>query len=140
MPTTTNKKNQISEETAMSFIPKHQLQVVSTMGTGGGAILENLVPELQAIPTRPQKVDRNGQQTVYAHFFFAGCDWFILDYNKKYDEFCGFAIINHDYQMAELGYIPADYFRNEGRVELDFHWQTKTLDEAKAALAPDYWS
>ena len=41
---------------------------------------------------------------VYLHFFIAGCDWYIVEYDG-HDLFFGFAILNQDYQNAEWGYI-----------------------------------
>jgi hypothetical protein len=41
---------------------------------------------------------------IYLHFFIAGCDWYIAEYDES-DLFFGFAILNSDYQNAEWGYI-----------------------------------
>ena len=42
---------------------------------------------------------------IYLHFFIAGCDWYIAEYDGN-DLFWGFAILHEDYFNAEWGYIP----------------------------------
>jgi hypothetical protein len=44
------------------------------------------------------------EKLIYLHFFIAGCDWYIAEYDGE-DLFWGFAILNEDYEMAEWGYI-----------------------------------
>lgn len=41
---------------------------------------------------------------IYLHFFIAGSDWFIAEYDGD-DLFWGYAILNGDYINAEWGYI-----------------------------------
>ena len=41
---------------------------------------------------------------IYLHFFIAGCDWFVCEYDGQ-DIFFGFACLNGDLEMAEWGYI-----------------------------------
>jgi len=41
---------------------------------------------------------------IHLHFFIAGCDWFICEYDGE-DLFFGFVIFIGDYQNAEWGYI-----------------------------------
>jgi hypothetical protein len=41
---------------------------------------------------------------IYLHFFLAGCDWYIVEYDGE-DLFWGYAILNGDYDNAEWGYI-----------------------------------
>jgi len=66
------------------------------------------------IPTKKRlnKIPRLGEtekislndKLIYLHFFVAGCDWYIAEYDGN-DTFFGFAIINSDQQNAEWGYI-----------------------------------
>ena len=44
------------------------------------------------------------EKLVYLHFFMAGCDWYVAEYDGD-DLFWGFAVLNNDYQNAEWGYI-----------------------------------
>jgi hypothetical protein len=51
-----------------------------------------------------------GDQIIYLHFFVAGCDWYITEYDGD-DLFFGFAILNDDTQSAEWGLIPFSELR-----------------------------
>ena len=44
------------------------------------------------------------EKIVHLHFFIAGCDWYITEFDGS-DIFFGYAILNNDYQMAEWGYF-----------------------------------
>ena len=44
------------------------------------------------------------EKLVYLHFFIAGCDWFICEFDQE-DTFFGFCILNNDLEMAEWGYV-----------------------------------
>jgi hypothetical protein len=41
---------------------------------------------------------------IHLHFFIAGCDWYVAEYDGN-DLFFGFAILNNDLEMAEWGYV-----------------------------------
>ena len=57
---------------------------------------------------------------VHLHFFIAGCDWYIVEYDGA-DIFFGYAILHNDYQMAEWGYISFNELKsiNIGGIEID---------------------
>jgi hypothetical protein len=71
---------------------------------------------------------------VYLHFFIAGCDWFITEYDG-HDLFFGFAILNQDYQNAEWGYVSFSELKAikvkwlEIDCELDWIWQIRPASE-----------
>jgi hypothetical protein len=44
------------------------------------------------------------EKLIYLHFFIAGCDWYVVEYDGE-DLFFGFAILNHDLECAEWGYV-----------------------------------
>ena len=60
--------------------------------------------QLSKIPKLYSQDDKGGDIKIYMHFFLAGCDWFISEYDGD-DIFFGFAILNRDYHNAEWGYI-----------------------------------
>jgi hypothetical protein len=91
--------------------------------------------------------------TVHAHYFVAGCDWLVTEYDPSDDLTFGWCCLNGDRQNAELGYtsltemeeveIPLTLQLGDGRevgfgvtgVEWDDHWPTGlTLTEAIALL------
>lgn len=45
-----------------------------------------------------------GEKVIYLHFFVAGSDWFIAEYDGE-DTFFGFACLNGLKEFAEWGYI-----------------------------------
>ena len=57
------------------------------------------IPKLYKTENTPLK-----DKLIYLHFFIAGCDWYIAEYDGE-DLFWGFAILNNDYAMAEWGHI-----------------------------------
>ena len=123
------------------FMPKHQQRVVSDMGEERESILGDVEAMLAKIP---RSQENNDDPIVFAHYFYGQSDWFVLEYlpdreNSDYDRFFGFAILNGDSQMAELGYMPVAEFANSNRVELDFYWKPKPLSEAKSNADPEMW-
>jgi hypothetical protein len=57
------------------------------------------IPKLYETENTPLK-----DKLIYLHFFIAGCDWYIAEYDGE-DLFWGFAVLNNDYAMAEWGYV-----------------------------------
>ncbi len=41
---------------------------------------------------------------IYLHFFIGGSDWYVSEYDGL-DTFCGYVVLNGDYQCAEWGYF-----------------------------------
>ena len=70
------------------------------------------------------------QKQIHLHFFIAGCDWYIAEYDGN-DLFWGFAILNNDYQNAEWGYISFRELKSlrlnwvEVDCELEAFWEVK---------------
>lgn len=68
----------------------------------------------------------NATTIVQGHFFVAGCDWFVTEYDPVDRLFFGFAILNGDYQMAEWGYISLTELEELNvsfmQVDYDKHW------------------
>lgn len=92
-----------------------------------------LEKELEEIP------DDYRSETVYAHFFFAGCDWFVLSWDRETELVFCYVILNGDVQMSEPGDVRLPDLVNDGRIELDFYWEKKTLAQAKYDKYPDYF-
>ena len=42
------------------------------------------------------------EKIIHMHFFLAGCDWYIAEYDGD-DLFWGYVILNNDYRFAEWG-------------------------------------
>lgn len=59
---------------------------------------------------------------IHAHFFIAGCDWYIAEYDGQ-DLFFGFVILNGDLINSEWGYISFSEMKSirvTGFLEVDF--------------------
>ncbi len=78
---------------------------------------------------------------IHAHFFVAGFDWWIAEYNGD-DIFWGFVNLNDD-QCAECGYISYDQLKSIGQngrlplmVEYDEYWKPKPFREIQWRKQP----
>ena len=73
---------------------------------------------------------------IYLHFFIAGCDWYIAEYDGE-DLFWGYAILNNDHQNAEWGYISFNELKKlklkwlEVDCETEDIWQARKSSEIK---------
>ena len=112
------------------FMPKCQQTILMKQNSEElDGVLKDLEKQLAAIPRKAQ--DKSGkEQIVHAHYFYGSSDWFILDYDKSRNAFFSFGILNGDDQMAEFVYTSVDEITENGKVELDFYWRTKPLQEA----------
>jgi len=103
-------------------MPTHQLLLM----VGNDEMYHELIrinKELGNIPTK----DQNSEDAIaYAHYFYGGSDWYILD-RDGYETFFGYAILNNDVQMSEYGRVGVDEIVNNGKVELDFYFTPKSL-------------
>lgn len=87
--------------------------------------------QLQQLP-KLYTNDQNGvslQDTViHMHFFLAGCDWYIAEFDGE-DLFWGFAVLNNDLQNAEWGYISLSELKSievHGlHIDRDLHWKVR---------------
>jgi hypothetical protein len=76
---------------------------------------------------------------IYMHFFCGGCDWYIVEYDRK-DTFYGFTILHDNLWNADWGYISFKKLRNfrsfgfETDRELDFKpVQANTIERIRRA-------
>jgi len=83
--------------------------------------------ETELIPLR--------DKLIHLHFFIAGCDWYISEYDGA-DLFWGYAILNNDHDCAEWGYISFGELMGikiggwlEIDCELEEIWQVKKASE-----------
>lgn len=91
------------------------------------------------------------EATVYAHYFLGANDWLVTEYDPDTDVAFGWACLNGDRDMAELGYTSLTELEDVqvpvkvglGRqtrvgwyahIEYDEHWRQMTLREAIALL------
>lgn len=126
------------------FMPRHQQKIVLHPDSYEEFqdVIDRLEQEISAIPENPQeplhdKGSIHDRYKVFAHFFYGGCDWFILDWDRERNVVYCYAILNEDTQMSEFGYTYLPEITEDGRVELDFYWTPCTLAEALYHKYPD---
>lgn len=121
------------------LMPKHQQKFLMQQNSEElDQVLLDLETSLSKIPTKQQSGTIENQ-TVFAHYFVGGSDWYVLDYNKGRNEFFGYVILNGDTQMAETGYFSANELVEDGRVELDFYFSTGKLIDILVKAYPSYY-
>ena len=88
--------------------------------------------ETEHIPTEDKVVE--------LHFFMAGCDWYIVEYDGI-DQFFGFVILNGDLGCAEWGYISFAELKELSygflEVDNDLHWKVRpavAVDNIRKAM------
>lgn len=114
------------------FMPLHQQRIVASSDEFK-EVIERLDREINQIP------NRNEKNIVYAHFFYAGCDWFIKEWDREENLLFGYAILNQDLEMSEYGYIELSDLVEDGRVELDFYWEPCSMEKALYDKYPSYF-
>jgi hypothetical protein len=114
------------------FMPLVQRRIVSGSDEYEETI-ERLEKELEEIPVNCQS------GTVYAHFFYGGSDWFVLSRDRENETVFCYVILNGDVEMSELGDVWLPDLINDGRIELDFYWDKKSLAQAKYERYPEYF-
>jgi len=88
------------------------------------------IPRLYETENIPPK-----DKLIHLHFFIGGCDWYIAEFDGV-DIFWGFAVLNHDFQNAEWGYISFSELKSvkvggwlEVDCELEELWQVRKASE-----------
>ena len=114
------------------FMPLMQQRII-TGSNEFEEVIERLDKELEEIPADFQS------KTVYAHFFYGGCDWFVLSWDRENEIIFCYVILNGDVEMSELGDVWLPELVNNFRIELDFYWEKTSLAQAKYEKYPDYF-
>ncbi|MCK5277041.1 MAG: strawberry notch C-terminal domain-containing protein, partial [Cyclobacteriaceae bacterium] len=71
---------------------------------------------------------------VKLRYWVGNTDFYITEWDGK-DEVFGYVVLNGDYQNAELGYNSLEYIKSLSinawtKIEMDFFWNEKTINEA----------
>jgi hypothetical protein len=85
------------------------------------------------------------EKLIHLHFFIGSCDWYVAEYDGE-DIFWGFAILNHDFQNAEWGYISLSELKSikvdgwlEIDCELDEFWKVRKASEIEKIRKAHGW-
>ena len=119
------------------FIGRGQLSAMNAASRGEeGAFFQEKRAEMKNIfATMPRTYDTDGQggkAVAYLHYFKGGSDWYITELDRAPEQLqaFGYAILNGDKEMAELGYISIKELIANG-VELDLYYTPQTLNEIR---------
>ena len=82
-------------------------------------------------------------KTIHLHFFLAGCDWYVCEYDGG-ELFFGFACLNGDLEMAEWGFISfsdlkALKINGVYEVEHDEYWKAIPAREVRLICEAQGW-
>jgi hypothetical protein len=97
--------------------------------------LIDLQREIERMPATYAQDGKGDNAIAALHYFNAGSDWYILekDVDGGIQQAFGYAILNGDFENAELGYISIAELVAHG-VELDLHFKPRTLAAIKYQL------
>lgn len=112
---------------ALVFVPTSQVAAAKSWEYNDAKTRIN-----EAAASIPNYGGGTDDKTVYFHYFRGGSDYFVMetDFNSDYTNIFGYAILNGDYQNAELGSESLDNLKKY--FELDFYFEPKPLKEALA--------
>ena len=94
-------------------------------------------PNLDELKKLPGLYETEGtllkEKLVREHFFLAGCDWWICEFDGD-DLFFGYAVLNGDEENGEWGYVSFHELKSLKippglEVDRDLHWRPKPAGE-----------
>ena len=123
--------NKITHPRILALVPTFQQSTLRGMEINDyNEVIQSITELVEDLPDSANAdYDESRNNLVALHYFYAGSDWWIKDWNPKYKEFFGYVCLNDDTEMAEYGYINVEELVNNGKVELDFYWTPKTFKE-----------
>jgi len=126
-------------EKIKSFLPDGEYQTIrdAMQGEEKQFFIDKVAEIAGIIDTMPQVYGQDGKgddAIIYLHYFRGGSDWYITEKDSDPDgegqtQAFGYAILNGDKEMAEMGYIIVELVK--AGVELDLHWTQTTLGSVK---------
>lgn len=121
-----------------SFMAPAQLQTlrVGCDGEEGAYFMEKLIEfdeRVSSMPVTYAQRNKGDEAIAYLHYFVGGSDWYITekDMDGGVIQAFGYAILNGDDEMAELGYINIVEITRLCGAELDLHFTPCALAEIK---------
>lgn len=130
-------------EAVRPFVPVEQLKcMVDGLKGEERAYFREKIRELeQVVKTMPETYAQDGLGTeavVHLHYFYGDCDWHITERDVDADgegQQQAFGQANLGYG-PELGYISIAELVRQRAVNLDLHWEPKTLEQVNAKPEP----
>lgn len=134
----------------LAILPPSQRAIVKQNATSSEEkeyfqeLLKKIDGYAKLIQKRP-KGESIDDYMVYLRYYIAETNWLICEYYPKENQFWGYVILEGDTQMSEYGAISVDEILNLkfgkfNTTELDFHFDPKTIKEAKMELYPEEYA
>ena len=119
------------------FVPRAQLCVIGTLcrGEEGDYFRTKMLEYAKRVYHMPQTYEQDGkgdEAVTYLHYFNSDSDWWITEKDMEAEQRQAFGYVNLGYG-GEVGYVSLMEICDTASIELDLHWQPKTLREIKAA-------
>lgn len=135
----TSKSNKIILSSLLKeMMPKHQQAYLRSLDADGVQEMQPVIDNIERQISSITKRQDGKQAIVKAHYFYGGSDWYVTEYEGD-SIIYGFAILNEDYENSEFGRSSIEEFNRVGRVEMDFYWTPRPLDEVLYKKDPDYF-
>lgn len=125
-----------AQKASLEMMCECQRPVVDSAWEAYASTLEELGSTLLKLPKLYAQDKLGYNAIVYAHYFVGSTDIFVTE--RSGDDMFGYAILNGDYEMSELGYLSLSELKSLPGLNLDFHWDETTLREALANVS-DYF-
>ena len=138
------KELTVAEKEALNVLPFYQREAVQSNSLKAQKeSLKNFSKQYQEVPDLYTQDGKGNKAKVYIHIFNGGSDWYITELDKETMEGFGYAILNGDTQMAEMGYINLNElfsgteFKPGKSPEVDLFWNYQTIEEAIKTKTPE---
>lgn len=96
-----------------------------------------LSERIRKMPHTYQTDGQGDKAIAYLHYFIGGTDFYITekDIEKEQLQAFGLTVLNGDWEMSEMGYIPIEEIKDITKgilfCELDLYWTPKSIAEIK---------
>src|SRR5574340_114196 len=125
------------DATLVPFLPVNQLAIIRECLEGEEREffidkMNEMKAVIETMPVTYSQSEAGDEAVAYLHYFYRNCDWYITEKDMEGDG------TEQAYGMADLGYGPEcgyisiqEITQSGIYVELDLHWEPKTLAEIK---------
>jgi hypothetical protein len=142
-----SKEQRLGLRELIAFMPLGESEALARTISGNSeeapAIVDIVMANVETLRNMPKTYEQDGKgdaAIVYLHYFIGGSDWLITEKDASgdgRDQCFGWACVNGDTEMAELGYISVAELVSVG-AELDLYWTPTPLGVARDAIIRKY--